>query len=463
MKPAAIQVTKDTFDEQMKLMDVVDTLRHTQLDTNALIGEEDNERAIMARVRSAYESQGLEVSESTIRQGMELHKAKRFEFEAPREDFGLKMANLYITRSTWGPVLALRAAVTTALLATVGASVWGVSELRYQSWKSDAQQSLKDEAFVRQNQNQLTERLRQLPTAPRTVLEIGQNARKDLTESGRILATVPVLPAATEDLEHLYDRDADSAREVVKIRDARLTDASKHVGSAKKSLTSVQELQVAYQNLSAFDVQTPAHLENFRQQQRFAFQRAADAADTAGMEAAVNLFQRGLSVNQQLEMLTSQASAVAGGHLEQVTSQLNEARSVLISGNVAAAETLLSDLSSKMEILAMSYTLRIVSQERERSGVQRTFENSASSYYIIVDAIDSAGNPVQLPITNVETKKKENVSRFGIRVPESVYKSVGEDKRADGIVDKNIFGRKAAGELDPNYEFEVLGGYITHW
>lgn len=463
MKPLAPQVIENTFDERMQVMDVVDTVRGMQQDVSSLLGEEDNEKALLAQVKATYESQGMPVDDSTIRQGLELYKSGRFEFKPPQESVALKLANLYISRETWGPVLALRSAVTVGVMAVLAAGTWGVGEMRYQSWKDDAQQSIQDETFVRQNQTALTDRLAKLPTNPRPLMEIGQGARKDLTESGRILATVPALPAAAKELEGLYDRDAGAARELVKNRDTRLKEASAHVGSAKKSLTTAQGLQAAYQNINAFDVETPTYLENFRQQQRFAFQRAAEESNPQGMELAVNLFQRGLGVHQQLEMFAAQAGAVAGGHLSQVTSQLEESRTLLASGNVAAAETLLGDLSTKLDMLAMTYSLRVVSEEGERTGVQRSFQDSASSYYIIVDAIDSAGNPVKLPITNVETKRKEMVSRFGIRVPQEVYNAIGKDKQDDGIVDKNIFGRKAAGELEPSLEFSALEGYITHW
>jgi hypothetical protein len=463
MKPSVAPVIENTFEERMRVMDVVDTVRDIQHDVNRVLGEEDNEKALVAQLRAIYESQGRDVDDSTIRQGLELYKSGRYEFEAPQEDLGLKLANLYITRDTWGPVLALRSVLSVALVALISGGVWGVGEVRYQSWKSDAKESIEEEAFVRQNQTALMDRLTKLPTNPKALMEMGQSARKELTESGRILAMVPTLPAGAEELERMYDRDADAARQVVKARDNQLLAASTHVGSAKKTLTNAQGLLAAYQGINAFDVETPAYLENFRQQQRFSFQRAAEESNPQGMEAAVNLFQRGLVVHQQLDMFAAQASALAGGHLSQVTSQLEETRTLLGSGNVAAAETMLSDLSTKLEMLAMTYSLRIVSEEGERTGVQRSFQDSASSYYIIVDAIDSAGNPVKLPITNVETKRKEMVSRFGIRVPQEVYNAIGKDKQDDGIVDKNIFGRKAAGELEPQLDFQALEGYITHW
>ena len=45
-----------------------------------------------------------------------------------------------------------------------------------------------------------------------------------------------------------------------------------------------------------------------------------------------------------------------------------------------------------------------------------------------------------LPILNEETGKTETVSLWGVRVSESVYKSIEADKRDDGIVQRNVVG-----------------------
>ena len=126
MKPSVAPVIENTFEERMRVMDVVDTVRDIQHDVNRVLGEEDNEKALVAQLRAIYESQGRDVDDSTIRQGLELYKSGRYEFEAPQEDLGLKLANLYITRDTWGPVLALRSVLSVALVALISGGVWGV-------------------------------------------------------------------------------------------------------------------------------------------------------------------------------------------------------------------------------------------------------------------------------------------------------------------------------------------------
>jgi len=52
---------------------------------------------------------------------------------------------------------------------------------------------------------------------------------------------------------------------------------------------------------------------------------------------------------------------------------------------------------------------------------------------------------------------------WGVRVPESVYRSVETDKRDDGIIQRNIVGIKQYGFLDVDYTVPVLGGAVTRW
>ena len=59
--------------------------------------------------------------------------------------------------------------------------------------------------------------------------------------------------------------------------------------------------------------------------------------------------------------------------------------------------------------------------------------------------------------------KTENVSIWGVRVPESIYRSVEADKRDDGIVQRNVMGMKQFGFLDVDWAMPVLGGAVTKW
>jgi hypothetical protein len=57
----------------------------------------------------------------------------------------------------------------------------------------------------------------------------------------------------------------------------------------------------------------------------------------------------------------------------------------------------------------------------------------------------------------------ETVTKFGVRVPESVYEEVRRDKTDDGIVRKNILGIKQRGKLAVDYQMAHEDGFITRW
>ena len=97
------------------------------------------------------------------------------------------------------------------------------------------------------------------------------------------------------------------------------------------------------------------------------------------------------------------------------------------------------------------------------SSVSPTSTARASNYYIVVEGLDGAGNPVKVPIKNEETGKTEVVTKWGLRVDEKVYNAVGRDKKDDGIIEKDRFGTKRRGRLTPDYEMPTTGGAITRW
>jgi hypothetical protein len=48
-------------------------------------------------------------------------------------------------------------------------------------------------------------------------------------------------------------------------------------------------------------------------------------------------------------------------------------------------------------------------------------------------------------------------------VSEDEFNRVAEDKRGDQIIENDILGRKARGELSPEFDKDVPGGAITSW
>ena len=130
-----------------------------------------------------------------------------------------------------------------------------------------------------------------------------------------------------------------------------------------------------------------------------------------------------------------------------------------------AAKHTTSELRNLTRDIGAAFDIRIVSRSGEKSGVFRVPEDNprARNYYIIVEAIDRSGNPVQISITSEEDGSTQRVSTWGIRVVSSVFERVKQDKLDDGIIQNVRFGSKRSGALNPDYLFPVEGGSILRW
>jgi hypothetical protein len=134
-------------------------------------------------------------------------------------------------------------------------------------------------------------------------------------------------------------------------------------------------------------------------------------------------------------------------------------------GNRAGAEEAVTDLTALRDLLRQEYSLRIVNRSDEKSGFWTFPEvnTDATNYYLVVEALDTDGDKLSLPILNEENGETEVVATWGVRVPEAIYNSVVADKQDDGIIQNNELGRKSDGFLDVEYSVPVSGGAVTRW
>ena len=144
---------------------------------------------------------------------------------------------------------------------------------------------------------------------------------------------------------------------------------------------------------------------------------------------------------------------------------LNTGQAALRNADRAGAKTAIRDLQAVRTALEQEYSIRIVNRPGEMSGVWRIpdMNTGARNYYIIVEALDPAGRVLTVPIENEETRTTERVKSWGLRVDEQTFRAVAEDKRDDGIIERDRFGYKPRGELKPRYEMPTTGGAITRW
>ena len=84
-------------------------------------------------------------------------------------------------------------------------------------------------------------------------------------------------------------------------------------------------------------------------------------------------------------------------------------------------------------------------------------------YYLIVEALDPAGRPVERLITNQENTETKRASKWGQEVSEADFNRVAADKRDDLIIQDAVIGTKAIGALDPDFTVDTTGGAILEW
>ncbi len=151
---------------------------------------------------------------------------------------------------------------------------------------------------------------------------------------------------------------------------------------------------------------------------------------------------------------------------------LAQAHEIQSSGKLALenenhdeARSAVEELELMLVQLKSAYKLRVVQQRGERSGVWRIPDanTGARNYYLVIEAVDSRGKVLSLPITSEESGKTKIVSKWGVRVEESTYQRVGADKKDDGIIQNRAVGQKERGQIHPEYSVNTNGAAITDW
>ena len=99
----------------MMAMDVVDTLRHQKLLVDRELHSGDREQKLIERLQKLYASQGIEVPDSILAEGVKALEEDRFTYKPPEEGIQTSLARLYIQRGKWSKRLGAAALALTVL------------------------------------------------------------------------------------------------------------------------------------------------------------------------------------------------------------------------------------------------------------------------------------------------------------------------------------------------------------
>ena len=160
-----------------------------------------------------------------------------------------------------------------------------------------------------------------------------------------------------------------------------------------------------------------------------------------------------LAVAESAEARTAAEELIADGEI------------AVAAQDAAGMRAAIDGLQSLRADLLQTFTLTIVSRDGEDTGVFRIpdVNEGTRNYYIVVEALTDAGEALSRSVRNEETGQIATVSKWAVRVPESTFEAIRDDKLDDGIVQNNILGEKRRGGLAVDYRMPVDGGAITEW
>ena len=120
---AAVSAKPQTLDELMVAMDVVDTIRHRDLLVERELGQANRDDDLRKRLREIYKSQGIEVTDGALDEGIKALKESRFTYTPPAPGFSRSLALMWVRRGT---VIGLTGVLLIGLTALWGGYHYGV-------------------------------------------------------------------------------------------------------------------------------------------------------------------------------------------------------------------------------------------------------------------------------------------------------------------------------------------------
>jgi hypothetical protein len=476
--------TPVALDRVMLAMDVVDTLRHQHQLVEAELDEDRRQQEFVERVQAIYRSQGIDVDEAMIRDGVQALRENRFVYTPPERTLSVRLAEVYVERGKW----ARRAAAVLACALLLWAAF--AVPLHYQ------RRGLIDGFASRAFRLAVTAESRTRTADELLIRWERAHAADNSVAVARLLTDAASAIARAQDrADTVYQEltplpEAEAYPEARKAWDDRLAaygealdSAGADLGTARSLLTSVDHLRslqtradVAMQRLAG--VQLSATEQAGVDERQRNLRAAIDNGDDAAGERAFELLDKRIDfllATRQRQADTraqfaSLSTALAGVDVEaDAATELAQLRTTVEQAMAAddweRAGQQVGLLRALVAQLDQSYELRIVSRPNDRSGIWRYEGNDRSrrSYYIVVEAIGGNGKVLSLPITSEEDQTTRTVQRFAVRVPERVYEQVKADKLDNGLIDDVVFGSKRRGAREPKFRFPVAGGYITEW
>lgn len=462
--------------EQLGAMAVVDQLRHQQMQVQEHLNLPQRRAEVAERIRTYYQAQGIAYDDALIEQGVRAFFARRLAFEAPEQTALQRLTTrLLLNRRKLMRILQLIVVALLAVQCTRVVNDTAKTSKVQDNVRTAEYRSSDLSADLAQHQSRfdaLQQAVAQQPEPAVTRL-LGPLAER-LTQVQTLLTHRPWPQLIDSDNRDSVQQDLDTYERNTQSARAQLRQADKGLNDVQAIIDARNRLQAVLHN-PAFTAGAK-RFGAMAQQARVADQ-AIGNADTQGievvdrevgeLESQLDRIQQVQPLIRRLDEIEQQLPALRlpPNDLRVVRAQAAQVDKAIDALQARQASDHLSTLDSLLVFARQALELRVVDRYGVKSGVERCYDQAlcnqggdslqGKSWYLVVEAVDAAGNPISVPVTSSETGESRWASYFGVRVSQAEYLKVKEDKLSDGHIDDLAMGSKPANMLSLKFNQRV--------
>lgn len=462
--------------EQLGAMAVVDQLRHQQMQVQEHLNLPQRRAEVAERIRTYYQAQGIAYDDALIEQGVRAFFARRLAFEAPEQTALQRLTTrLLLNRRKLMRILQLIVVALLAVQCTRVVNDTAKTSKVQDNVRTAEYRSSDLSADLAQHQSRLDglqQAVAQQPEPAATRL-LGPLAER-LTQVQTLLTHRPWPQLIDSDNRDSVQQDLDTYERNTQSARAQLRQADKGLNDVQAIIDARSRLQAVLHN-PAFTADAK-RFGVMAQQARVADQ-AIGNADTQGievvdrevgeLESQLDRIQQVQPLIRRLDEIEQQLPALRlpPNDLRVVRAQAAQVDKAIDALQARQASDHLSTLDSLLVFARQALELRVVDRYGVKSGVERCYDQAlcnqggdslqGKSWYLVVEAVDAAGNPISVPVTSSETGESRWASYFGVRVSQAEYLKVKEDKLSDGHIDDLAMGSKPANMLSLKFNQRV--------
>lgn len=456
--------------DQLGAMAIIDSLYQQQIALEEHLNLPQLQEKIAQRIREYYQSQGMNIDQTLIDKGVEAWFADRLRFQTPRRSgFQRFLAKWYIRRRRIGSALA------GCVLALGGAGggyyFYHAHEASESLTQFTAQQQIVKSASdklsgYRTEAEALSRKTVHYATSPVKVLKSQAETQLSGLDNAIAVASNSIAGLNTNALsqEQLFTLTQNAA--AVSERQNTLATLLTEWKTLSESDSRLYQL--------AGDAEFKTNLTKFsglnalfsQASTSLSLNKASAASD---VNAVVAASQKAIELNEKLKQLDQRLAGFKSLRLSQkdmatVNAQAQGAREAWLGLNISEGEQYWTQLEYLDQLARTPLQLRIVDRAGEKSGVQRTYDNSSgNSWYFVVEAVKTNGAVFPIKFTDKESGRTVTSSTFAIRTTRTEYERLRNDKMEDGHIDNAIVGSKPAGALQFSYTRSITDEMIAEW